>query len=75
MFNFPIRYLYPFNPSEQLAFYFSLQYHPKIKCKGHENKGHYHQFKKLLTATQILLVFNMTVNVKRNMVNMNNDRV
>ena len=35
---------------------FSLQYHPRIKHKGLENKGTDHQLKKPLIVTQILLV-------------------
>ena len=35
---------------------FSLQHHPWIKHKGHENKVNDHQLKKLLIVKQILLV-------------------
>ena len=37
-----------------LASNFSSQYHPSIKCKGHNNKGKDYQLKKLLIAEQIL---------------------
>ena len=32
---------------------FSSQYHPSIKCKGHNNKGNDYQLKKLLIVEQI----------------------
>ena len=37
---------------------------PLIKCRGHDNKGNDHQFKKLLIIKQILLVSTIG-NVKR----------
>ena len=36
-----------------LASNFSSQYHPSIKCKGHNNKGKDYQLKKLLIVEQI----------------------
>ena len=46
----------PFNPQEWLAFNFSLQDHPWITLKSHENIRNDHQLKKLLIVKQILLV-------------------
>ena len=41
---------------QHLASGFSLQYHPWITHKGHENKGNDHQQEKLLIVKWILLV-------------------
>ena len=41
---------------ERLASTFSLQYHPWIKCKGHDNSENDRQFERLLIIKQILLV-------------------
>ena len=40
----------------RLASNFSLQYHPRINCKGYDNSGNDLQFMRLLTVKQILLV-------------------
>ena len=53
-----------FNPWEWQASNFSLQYRHWITHKCHENKGNYHQLKKLLITRQILLVSTL-VNVQR----------
>lgn len=42
--------------SDGLLINFSLQHLPRIKYKGQEQKGNYHQFKKLLIVKPILLV-------------------
>ena len=48
---------WPLKPlEERLASTFSLQYHPWIKCKGHDNSGNDRQFERLLIVKQILLV-------------------
>ena len=42
-------FCYPLTPkSDLLASNFSLQYHPLVMQKGHENKENYQQPKKLL---------------------------
>ena len=45
-----------FKTAKQLASNFSLQYQPKIKQKGYQNKGNDYYFKKLQIVKQILLV-------------------
>ena len=52
--------LWPFNPYEWLASYFSSQCLCWIRHYGHENKGNDHQLKRLLTVKQILLVNTIT---------------
>ena len=47
---------YAINPQECLASNFSLQYHPWIKHKGHENEENDHQLKRIAIVQQILLI-------------------